>query len=207
MEYVKTRSPSRRLSPSNQRKRHWETDLSKVGVRFGGGASDKVDREISTSSAAYLASAEGLVRYRAMEPRVSLVTLGVRDLERALAYYRDGLGWQLSSASSDEIAFLKTGGVVVALFPRDRLAADANLEPGSGGFGGITLAQNVPERDDVDRVLLAAVAAGGHLLKAAEDAHWGGRSGYVADPDGYPWEVAWNPFFSLRPDGAIQLPD
>lgn len=142
-----------------------------------------------------------------MEPRVTLVTLGVRDLERALAYYRDGLGWELSSASSDEIAFLKTGGVVLALFPRDLLAADANLDPGGQGFGGITLAQNVPERDDVDRVLAEAVAAGGRLLKPAEDAHWGGRSGYVADPDGFPWEVAWNPFFPLGPDGAIRLPD
>lgn len=142
-----------------------------------------------------------------MEPRISIVTLGVADLNRALRFYRDGLGWPVSSASGD-IAFLRTGGVVLALYPRALLAADAHLgaEGNGSGFGGITIAHNVREKDDVDRVLAEAVAAGATRLKAAEEAEWGGYSGYFADPDGYPWEVAWNPFFPLNLDGTLNLP-
>lgn len=142
-----------------------------------------------------------------MEPRISLVTLGVRDLERAIAFYRDGLHWRLSSASSGDIAFFQTGGTVLALFPYDELAADANLAPDSSGFGGITLAHNVASKDQVDAVLAEVRAAGATILKPATEAEWGGYSGYFADPDGYPWEVAWNPFFPLAPDGSVQLPE
>ncbi|MBI4498856.1 MAG: VOC family protein [Chloroflexi bacterium] len=142
-----------------------------------------------------------------MEARVSLVTLGVQDLQRALRFYRDGLGWPLSSASSDEIAFLRTGGVVLALFPREALAADAHVAAAGSGFGGMTLAHNVRSKEVVDTVLAEAVAAGGTLLKPAEEASWGGYAGYFADPDGFPWEVAWNPHFPLAPDGSLRLPE
>ena len=144
---------------------------------------------------------------RAMEPRISLITLGVADLERSLRFYRDGLGWPLSSASQSSIAFFRTAGVVLALYPRDLLAADARLASSGSGFGGITLAQNVASRELVDRGLARAAAAGATILKPAEDAEWGGYSGYFADPDGYPWEVAWNPHFPLAPDGSVQLPE
>ena len=142
-----------------------------------------------------------------MDARISLITLGVEDLKRSTQFYRDGLKWPLSSATGATITFLRTSGAVLALYPRHLLAADARLAPEGSGFGGITLAHNVRERDDVDRVLVEAVAAGARLLKPAEDAFWGGRSGYFADPDGFPWEVAWNPGFPLRPDGAIELPE
>lgn len=142
-----------------------------------------------------------------MEPYISIVTLGVADLQRATAFYRDGLHWPLSSASSDEIAFFRTGGVVLGLYPRTLLAADAHLADAGSGFGGITLAHNVPSEVAVDRVLGEAVAAGAALLKPAEKAEWGGYSGYFADLDGYPWEVAWNPHFPLGPDGRVTLPE
>ena len=142
-----------------------------------------------------------------MEPRVSLITLGVADLGRSRRFYADGLGWPVSSVSNDEIVFFRTSGTVLALFPRTALAADANLSAAGSGFGGIVLAHNVAERDAVDALLAEAVAAGGTLLKPAVDAPWGGYSGYFADPDGYPWEVAWNPHFPLGPDGAVRLPD
>ena len=142
-----------------------------------------------------------------MEARISLVTLGVDDLRRALRFYRDGLGWPLSSASGEDTAFFRTAGVILALYPRELLAADAHLAPSGSGFGGITLAHNVAQREDVERVLAEAIAAGGTLLKAAEDTSWGGRSGYFADPDGYPWEVAWNPHFPFAPDGSLRLPE
>lgn len=142
-----------------------------------------------------------------MEPRISLITLGVGDLRRSVQFYQGRLGWPCSSAGGDEVAFLRTGGVVLALYPRPLLAADANLPAAGSGFGGITLAHNVATREQVDAVLAEAAAAGGTLLKGAVEADWGGYSGYFADPDGYPWEVAWNPFFPMSADGSIQLPE
>ena len=142
-----------------------------------------------------------------MEPRISLITLGVQDLPRAVRFYRDGLDWPMSSVGGDEVAFFRTGGAVLALYPRDLLAADANLPAAGSGFGGITLAHNVASRELVDAVLAEAAAAGGTILKPAGDAEWGGYTGYFADPDGYPWEVAWNPHFPLAADGSVQLPE
>ncbi len=141
-----------------------------------------------------------------MEARISLVTLGVADLQRSLRFYRDGLGWTLSSASGGDVAFFHTGGAILALYPRELLAADANLPAAGSGFGGITLAHNVASKELVDAALAQAAAAGGTILKPAQDAFWGGYSGYFADPDGYPWEVAWNPHFPLAADGSVQLP-
>ena len=141
-----------------------------------------------------------------MEPRISLVTLGTYDLARAIAFYRDGLGWPMSKAGGGDAAFFQIGGAVLGLYPRHLLAEDAQLDPAGSGFGGITLAHNVSSREQVDAVLAEAVKAGATLLKAARTAEWGGYSGYFADPDGYPWEVAWNPGFPLAQDGSVQLP-
>lgn len=132
-----------------------------------------------------------------VEPRISIITLGVKDLDRAVRFYRDGLSLPLSAASSKEIAFFSTSGTVLALFPRDELAADANVPPQGGGFSGITLAHNVRERGEVDSVIAQALAAGAVLVKRAAEASWGGYSGYFADPDGHLWEVAWNPNFRI----------
>ena len=142
-----------------------------------------------------------------MEARISLATLGVADLARSLRFYRDGLGWPVSSASAGDVAFFRTGGAVLALYPRDLLAADANLPAAGSGFGGIALAHNVRSKEQVDAVLALAAAAGASILKPAQVPEWGGYSGYFADPDGYPWEVAWNPGFPLAVDGSVQLPE
>ena len=141
-----------------------------------------------------------------MEPRITLITLGVSDLQRAVRFYRDGLGWPLSSAGDGNVAFFRTGGAVLALWGRDLLAEDANLPVAGSGFGGIVLAHNVATREQVDAVLAEAVAAGGTLLKPGNEAFWGGYTGHFADPDGYPWEVAWNPGFPLDENGMIMLP-
>lgn len=141
-----------------------------------------------------------------MQPRLNIITLGVKDLNKAMRFYRDGLGWPMSSASVGDFAIFKLAtGTALALYPRNLLAEDAKLKD-NGGFGGITMAQNVAAREEVDAVLSDAVKAGGSLLKAARAAEWGGYSGYFADPDGHPWEVAWNPFFELR-EGKLVLPD
>ena len=142
-----------------------------------------------------------------MEARVSLVTLGVEDLLRALGFYRDGLGWSLSSVDDENVAFFRTGGIVLALYRRDLLAGDIGVPAEETGFSGVTLAHNVAEREDVDRALDEAAAAGATLVKAAEDVFWGGRIGYFADPDGHLWEVAWNPGFPFAPDGTLVLPE
>ncbi len=140
-----------------------------------------------------------------MEPRISVITLGVSDLAASRDFYVRGLGWPASSISDENIVFIDLSGLVLGLFPKDRLAEDAGLDLGSG-FGGIALAQNVGSPKEVDQVLSQATAAGATLLKPAAKTFWGGYSGYFADPDGYPWEIAHNPFWPLDAEGRAQLP-
>ena len=141
-----------------------------------------------------------------MEPRLNIITLGVKNLDKAVEFYRNGLGWPMSSASVGDFAIFKLStGTSLALYPRNLLAKDAQIKD-SGGFAGITLAQNVVSREEVDAVLSNAVKAGGRLLKKACEAEWGGYSGYFADMDGHPWEIAWNPHFKLR-RGQLVLPE
>ncbi len=135
--------------------------------------------------------------------RISIVTLGVADLGRAAAFYA-ALGWRRSAASNESIVWFKTAGSVLGLFPFDELAEDADLPVTPRvGFGGITLAINVASQAEVDAALAAAQAAGGSILKPAQHTSWGGYSGYFADPDDYPWEVAYNPYFTFDPDGRL----
>lgn len=142
-----------------------------------------------------------------MQPRVSFVTLGVQDLARARAFY-ERLGFRASSASQGDVVFFQLGGgVVLALYPRALLAADAQVpDAPAGAFGGFTLAHNVAAREDVARVLADAERAGGRILKPPQDTEWGGYHGYFADTEGHPWEVAWNPFIAVDPDGGMKLP-
>ena len=143
-----------------------------------------------------------------MEPRVSLVTLSVSDLARAVAFYRDGLGWPKSEVGGDEVAFFKTAGVVIALFPRVSFAADASIgldDVEHGGIARFSLAHNVAEEGQVDSVLKEAAEAGATIVKEAQEIFFG-RHGFFADPDGYLWEVAWNPSFPMAADGSIELP-
>jgi catechol 2,3-dioxygenase-like lactoylglutathione lyase family enzyme len=139
-----------------------------------------------------------------MEQRVSLITLGVADLERSRAFY-ERLGWRRSMANTDGIVFFQTGGMALALYPRQELAKDANVPAHGEGFSGIALAYNTRTRAEVDSVLIEAEAAGAKLVKPAQEAFWGGYSGYFSDPDGFLWEVAWNPSFPIAKDGSIHI--
>jgi len=137
--------------------------------------------------------------------RVSIVTLGVSDLARSTKFYQ-ALGWKLTAVSSSQISFFCTAGGVLALYPFDLLAKDATLPAlRSSGFGGVTLAINVERPEDVQPGLDSAKAAGAKILKPATKADWGGVSGYFADPDGYPWEVAWAPRSKFKPDGSLDV--
>jgi len=141
-----------------------------------------------------------------MEPRISVITLGVADLDRSYRFYAEGLGLPTTRKASEGIVFFQTRGATLALYPYDSLADDVGPgwnEPRSR-FPGITLAHNVRERHEVDEVLAAAVAAGATIVKTADDTDWGGYSGYFTDPDGYLWEIAWGAF-ELNDDGSLAV--
>jgi catechol 2,3-dioxygenase-like lactoylglutathione lyase family enzyme len=132
-----------------------------------------------------------------MEPRISLITLGVADLDRAVRFYRDGLGLPIREGF-EGVAFFMTNGTWLALYPWDELAADATVPAEGSGFRGFTLAHNLRSKEEVDALLAHVQTVGAALVKPAQDAEWGGYTGYFADPDGYLWEVAWNPFFWIE---------
>ena len=140
-----------------------------------------------------------------MEQRLSLITLGVRDLGRARAFY-EALGWTTRAGDDDDVVFFQAGGMVVALWDRARLAEDSGMADG-GGWGGVTLAHNVRSPEEVDRVIAEAEAAGATIPRHGAETFWGGYSGVFVDPEGYPWEVAHNPRWTIAPDGSVALPD
>ena len=138
-----------------------------------------------------------------MEQRVSLVTLGVRDLARSRAFY-EALGWTTRADAEDDVVFFQAGGMVVALWGREQLAEDTAVRD-TGGWGGVTIAHNVRSPDDVDSVLKEAVDAGATIARGGEETFWGGYSGVFVDPDGHPWEVAHNPHWTIADDGSVSL--
>jgi catechol 2,3-dioxygenase-like lactoylglutathione lyase family enzyme len=138
-----------------------------------------------------------------VEQRVSLITLGVRDLERSRRFY-EALGWSSGGAPADDVVFFQTGGSVLALWDRGMLADDSGVEDG-GGWGGVTLAHNVRSPAEVDDVMAQAERAGARIARPAAETFWGGYSGVFVDPDGHPWEVAHNPGWQLEEDGSVRL--
>ena len=141
-----------------------------------------------------------------MQPRISMLTLGVRDLERSVRFYEQGLGFPRME-SPPEVAFFPLNGSWLALFGRESLAEDAGISPEGSGFAGVTIAHNLESEAAVDAIIDQAVTAGAGLVKPAQKVFWGGYSGYFADPDGFAWEVAWNPGFTIAQDGSVRLPD
>jgi uncharacterized protein len=139
-----------------------------------------------------------------VEQRLSLVTLGVRDLERARAFY-EALGWTSGAAPADDVVFFQTGCMIVALWGRDQLAEDSGVVD-SGGWGGVTLAYNARSPEEVDAVIAEAERAGATIPRYGGETFWGGYSGVFVDPEGHPWEVAHNPRWTLTPDGGVRLP-
>jgi uncharacterized protein len=137
-----------------------------------------------------------------MDQRVSLITLGVHDIGRARTFY-EALGWKGQSPDG-EVVFFQAGGMVLALWSREKLAEDSAVTDG-GGWGGVTLAYNVSSPEEVDRVMEEARSAGATIGRAGAPTFWGGYSGLFVDPDGHPWEVAHNPGWPLAPDGSVFL--
>jgi catechol 2,3-dioxygenase-like lactoylglutathione lyase family enzyme len=138
-----------------------------------------------------------------VDQRVSLITLGVSDLARARAFY-EALGWRTGAGAEDDVVFFQAGGMIVALWSRERLAEDSGVEDG-GGWGGVTLAYNVRSPEEADTMIEHARAAGARITREPGTAFWGGYTGVFVDPDGHPWEVAHNPHWTLAPDGSVSL--
>jgi uncharacterized protein len=143
-----------------------------------------------------------------VEQRISLVTLGVRDVARSRDFY-EALDWRGHTVGDpgDETVFFQTGGLAMVLWSRAKLAADAAVTDAGAPFSGIALAHNVRSRTEVDAVLASAIGAGATITQPAADTFYGGYAGYFADPDGHLWEVAHNPGFTLGADGTLELPD
>ncbi len=139
-----------------------------------------------------------------MEQRVSLITLGVRDLARARRFY-EALGWHTRAEPDDDVVFFQAGGMVVALWDRAKLAEDSVVED-SGGWGGTTLAHNLASPAEVDAVVEEARAAGAEIVREPAETFWGGYSAALLDPEGHAWEIAHNPRWTIREDGSIELP-
>ena len=140
-----------------------------------------------------------------MEQRLSLVTLGVADLARSVAFYEKVVGWKAAS-SPPGVAFFDLNGVVFSLFPHEELAKDMNIAAGAkGGYEGFSLAYNARSQEEVDSVFARLKKNGATIVKAPETAFWGGYSGYFSDPDGHYWEVAYNPYWTVGRDGRISM--
>jgi uncharacterized protein len=139
-----------------------------------------------------------------MEQRISLITLGTSDLDRAKKFY-EALGWKTGAAPEDDVAFFQAGGMVFALWDRAKLAEDSAVTDG-GGWGGITVAYNTRTQDEVDRVIDEARKAGATIGREPAETFWGGYSGIFIDPDGHPWEIAHHPGWTIEADGALTIP-
>ena len=133
-----------------------------------------------------------------MKPKISMIGLGVLDIGRSLAFYRDGLGFETHNyRDGDDHVIFKLEGAWLSLYPREKLAEDATVSALGSGFPGFSLAHNVGSKQAVDETFAFAVSAGAKAVKSPKDVFWGGYSSYIADPDGYLWEIAWNPFTDL----------
>ena len=138
-----------------------------------------------------------------MDQRLSLVTLGVADVDRAREFY-EALGWKTGAEPGDDVAFFQAGGMIVALWNRAKLAEDSVVED-SPGWGGVTFAYNVGAPAEVDEVIEEARAAGARIAREPGETFWGGYSGVFVDPAGHPWEVAHNPSWTVTEDGSVRL--
>jgi len=141
-----------------------------------------------------------------MRQKLTLITLGVKNIESAAAFYEKGLGWKKSPASQGDMVLFPLGGIVLGLYPRELLAKDANVADGTAGFSGITLSYNAESEKEVDAVLAEVQKLGAKIAKPPQKAFWGGYNGYFKDLDGHLIEVAYNPFWKLGKNGDLLLP-
>lgn len=138
-----------------------------------------------------------------MEQRLSIITLGVNDFQKATSFYEDIFGWEKMDSSNESITFFKLNGILLSLYPKEKLAEDAQVPAEGNGFRGLTLAFITRSESEVDELVTKLAAKGTTVVKAPEKAFWGGYSAYIADPEGTLWEIAYNPFLALDKTGNI----
>ena len=165
---------------------------------------------LSTCCLSYSMSQDKNAQGNKMEPRISLITLGVSNLERSFRFYKEGLGFPTKMTPDGGIVVFATSGTRMALYPYEKLAEDAGFklpvsEREERGFPGMTLGHCAKSKDEVDRLLALAEKAGGKIVRSARDVFWGGYSGYFSDPDGYAWEVAYSDQWKFNPDGSLAM--
>lgn len=140
-----------------------------------------------------------------MKPRLNIVTLGVKNLEKSKDFYKNALDWEPASGSDENIVFFNHQGIVLALYPMEKLAEDAGLNAQRRGFSGVTLAINQESKEDVENVYTKAIENGAKSLVPPRETFWGGYDAYFADPDGHPWEIAWAPFWDFDEHGSLKI--
>lgn len=140
-----------------------------------------------------------------MKPRLNIVTLGVKDLKRSRVFYETALGWKPTKDSDDKIVFFNQGGIILGLYPLDKLAEDAEVSAERKGFSGVTLAINLDSKKAVDQLYHTVIEKGGKSLVKPRDTFWGGYDAYFADPDDNAWEIAWAPFWEFDQQGSLKM--
>lgn len=138
-----------------------------------------------------------------MQSRLSIITLGVADLKIATAFYEETFGWQKTSASNENITFIQLNGILLSLYPREKLAEDAGVSHEGSGFKGFSIAYNTRSKEEVDELIAELEAKGVRIVKRPEEVFWGGYSSYIADPDDNLWEIAWNPYLAINEEGNV----
>lgn len=140
-----------------------------------------------------------------MKPRLNIVTIGVKDLQKSKDFYKNALGWKPATGSDENIAFFNHGGIILSMYPLEKLADDAEIPANRSGFSGITLAINQDTKEGVTEIFKKAVENGAKALVKPRDTFWGGFDAYFADPDGHTWEIAWAPFWKYNEQGSLIL--
>lgn len=140
-----------------------------------------------------------------MKQSIHIITLGVSDFERSIKFYEQGLGWKKSAASQGDIAFFSMGGINFAIYPKDKLAEDVGIDANGSGFPGFTIAHNARSEEEVDHIFQEVKNLGASIAKEPQKVFWGGYSGYFRDPDGYLFEVAYNPFAKFDENDYLVL--
>lgn len=138
-----------------------------------------------------------------MQQRLTIVGLGVADLNIATTFYENAFGWKKTEASNENITFFQLNGILLSLYPRDKLAEDAGVSHEGSGFKGFTMAYNTRSKEEVDRFIEELEAKGARIVKRPEEVFWGGYSSYIADPDDNLWEIAWNPYLPIDEEGNV----
>lgn len=138
-----------------------------------------------------------------MEQRLTIIGLGVSDLKASTKFYTEVFGWQKTGQSNDDITFIQLNGILLSLYPREKLAEDATVSPEGSGFKGVSIAYNARSKEEVDQIIADLESKGANVIKRPQEVFWGGYSSYVSDPDGHLWEIAYNPYLPIDSDGNV----